>query len=150
MDFDFSTLLPIILAVLYYVFTGANKKKKKAQDALDQDPPARPRSVGPPPVSRRPTFEELLEEFTGEKKVEKKVEVIPESIPATFVPTTSVPKPSQPRPGIKDKKEYKTLVRLEEYQDDNLADQEDYKELFSDLDSAQRAFISSEIYNRKY
>ncbi len=146
MDFDFSTLLPIILAVLYYMFTGANKKKKKAQDALDQDPPARPGSVGPPPVSRRPTFEELLEEFTGEKKVE----VIPESIPATFAPTASVSEPSQARPGIKDKKEYKTLVRLEEYQDDNLADQEDYKELFSDLDSAKRAFISSEIYNRKY
>jgi hypothetical protein len=150
MDFDLSTLLPIILAVLYYVFTGANKKKKKAQDALDQNPPVRPGSVGPPPVSRRPTFEELLEEFTGEKKVEEKVEVVPELVPEPFIPIASVPKPSQSRLGIKDRKEYKTLIRLDEYNDDNLADQEDYKELFSDLDSAKRAFISSEIYNRKY
>lgn len=149
MDFDLSTLLPIILAVLYYAFTGANRKKKKEQGPLAQDSSPGPESLGPPPLSQRPTFEELLEEFTGQKKVEEVPELLPE--PVVPVPTyANVTRSSEHRPGIKDKKQYKALINFEEYKEETDVDQEDYRELFSDQDAAKRAFISSEIFNRKY
>lgn len=143
MDFDLSTLLPIILGVLYYVFTGAAKNKKKAQRPLSQNEPTGPETIGPPPVSRKPTFEELLEEFTGEKRVEE----VPELVP---VPVVSKPEPSQPLQKIAEKKEAESLVTFKGYEEDSTTEQEDYRELFSDLDAAKRAFVASEIYNRKY
>lgn len=143
MDFDLSTLLPIILGVLYYVFTGAAKNKKKAQRPLSQNEPLGPETIGPPPVSRKPTFEELLEEFTGEKRVEEVAELVP-------APVVSKPKPSQPIQKMADQKETESLVTFKGYEEDSTTDQEDYRELFSDLDAAKRAFVASEIYNRKY
>lgn len=148
MDFDLSTLLPIILGVLYYVFTGAAKNKKKAQRSLSQDEPSGPETIGPPPVSRKPTFEELLEEFTGQKKTEEVPELVP--APVVSAPVVSAPVPNQTRQRITEKKEYKTLVAFKEYEEDSTTDQEDYRELFANLDDAKRAFVASEIYNRKY
>ncbi len=145
MDIDFSTLLPIILAILYYAFTGANKKKKRAQGPLSENDAPRPESLGPPPNSQKPTFEELLAEFTGQKTVQPEPELV--------VAPVHTPKPSKvnvPKVEEVKKTEYKPLVTFEEYeQEENVAD-ENYGEMLSSLDGAKRAFVASEIFNRKY
>lgn len=61
MDFNPGTII-YILAMLVYFIVSANRKKKKQQ--ANQPP----RSQGQPQTSsRKPTFEELLEEITGQK-----------------------------------------------------------------------------------
>ncbi len=144
MDIDFSTLLPIILAILYYVFTGANKNKKRgAQQPAENKSPG-PESLGPPPASQKPTFEELLAEFTGQKTVEPEPEVA--------VAPAQTPKPNQSnltKIEEVEKEEYKPLVTLQEDEEVSV-EVENYGEMLASLDGAKRAFVASEIFNRKY
>ncbi len=73
MDFNPGTII-YILAMLVYFIVSANRKKKKQQ--ANQSP----RSQGQPQTSsRKPTFEELLEEITGQKFQKKKRKFINQS-----------------------------------------------------------------------
>ncbi len=142
MDFDFGTLVYIAMGILYFIFTGVMKNKKKAQKRLG---PEDPETVGPPPSDRSPTFEELLEEFTGKRIAEPEPEPIVEE-PVKPVEVFLAPKP---RP-VKEKSKpvAEPLVTLEEYEEEEL--EEDYSGIFSDLDATKRAFIASEVFNRRF
>lgn len=147
MDFDFSTLIPIILAALYYVFSGAKKKnQQKRGDVSD------PETIGPTPGSEKPTFEELLEEFTGAKRQEEarpapepKLELSPVTSKVTKVQETKAVRLVDVQ-----NQESERLFQFDESDEENDPDNEDYTEMFQSLDGAKRAFVASEIFNRKY
>ena len=155
MDFDFSTLLYILFAIIYFVFTSGKKKKK------NQVPPKRNPANTTPPVQtqsqpKRPSFEELLEEFTGQKAViqETKPAPIPEPKP---VPVYEVPKKA---PTLKEKSistAYDNLkhrsISTQFGRFDEFEDEQETHEVLDDLqdpNTARKAFIYSEIFKRKY
>lgn len=149
MDFDFSTALYLILGIIYFIFSGAKKKNQQGKNQPKRGEYSDPETLGPPPVSRKPTFEELLEEFTGQRtiKEEPKAEPIVETV-APPVKIYEAPK-TTPRPAER-KKEYQPMTSFKEYELNEEADQEDFREMFSSLDDAKRAFIASEVFSRKY
>lgn len=149
MDFDYTTILYVILGIIYFIFTGVNKNKKKAQGRAAKNPQPGTETLGPPPVSRRPTFEELLEEFTGGEKT-----IIPEPEPepafqevVVAEPVNKYPLRFEPKEKIK---EVAPLMSFKAYDELVEVERENYAEMFSDLDGAKRAFIASEIFQRKY
>ncbi|OEK04168.1 hypothetical protein [Roseivirga misakiensis] len=154
MEFDLSTIVYLVLGVIYFIFTSANKNKKKVgRRPSNPDNTDNPETVGPPPLDRRPTFEELLEEFTGQKS---QPEPEPVRIPQLEEIKESHKKPdylfeSKPKPEVikVKKEERKPMVTFEEYEQEEES-QSEYLQMFSDLDSAKKAFIASEIFQRKY
>lgn len=146
MDFDFSTALYLILGIIYFVFSGLKKKGKQGTNPPKRGKYSDPETVGPPPTSQRPTFEELLEEFTGQKTIQQPE---PEVVAAPVV-IPERPKPVAINPEHRKPKEYKPLVSFKEYDTEEDYNQDDYREMFSSLDDAKRAFIASEVFNRKY
>ncbi|MFY0593026.1 hypothetical protein [Roseivirga sp.] len=154
MEFDFTTILYVVFGIIYFVFTNMNKNKKKArqQSAEPRDFDG-PETVGPPPIKRNPTFEELLEEFTGNKpKEEPKPIPVPvpklkEVIQSKSYPDR-LPKVIEVEPKSNEH-ELDSFTVAEEYEVVE-EEREDYAAMFSDLDGAKRAFIASEIFQRKY
>ncbi len=149
MDFDFSTALYLILGIIYFIFSGTKKKNQQGKSQPKRGRHSDPETVGPPPVSRKPTFEELLEEFTGQRTIREE----PQLEPAVEIPAAPVQSYEQPKPApssIERKKEYKPMTSFKEYELTEETDQEDFREMFSSLDDAKKAFIASEIFNRKY
>lgn len=147
MDFDISTLLYIGFAVAYYLFFSDKKKQKKKRPARPIE--ERQEMEQSSSERSRPTFEELLEEFTGAKAFEEKKELKP--IPVAVVE-------EKPR---EEKKSYVRSVertshlsidsefaRFEEF-DDETGNSMILDDL-NDPDSARKAFIYSEIFKRKY
>lgn len=151
MDFDFSTILYVFLGIVYFIFTGVNKNKKKAQAKPKKPGQSSPETVGPPPVNRRPTFEELLEEFTGQKTIEPEFEPVP--VIQEVVAPIKAAKPVNKYPVTIDKKEpdksSASMSTFEPY-DEEEVEMENYADMFSDLDGAKRAFIASEVFQRRY
>jgi len=150
MDFDFSTLLYIIFAIIYFVFSSGKKKQKKQQ--RPQASPANEQTPRPRRESRKPTFEELLEEFTGAKTIEApKPEpvVIPEPVPVYKAPEPTVEQKSITT--AYDKLKHRSMdsdfERFERFETE-----EEGLELddLCDANTARKAFIYSEIFNRKY
>jgi hypothetical protein len=151
MDFDIKTLFYIALGIIYFV-VSSKKKGAPKKTGSPNNPERGGETLGPPPM-RQPTFEELLQEFTG-----KKTEVLQ--------PTTVQAKPvSQPKPQMMEvpKIERKTILEnsaqnkraekarialLEEMEEE--VEQESYAEAFGSLDGARKAFVMSEIFKRKY
>jgi len=149
MDFDFSTVLYLILGIIYFIFSGAKKKNQQGKNQPKRGSHADPETVGPPPVSRKPTFEELLEEFTGQRTIREEPQIEPVvDVPVAPVQVKERPSPA-PKP-VERKKEYKPMTSFKEYELNEEADQEDFREMFSSLDDAKKAFIASEVFNRKY
>ncbi|OEK01399.1 hypothetical protein BFP97_07645 [Roseivirga sp. 4D4] len=148
MDFDFSTALYLILGIIYFIFTGAKKKNQQGKSQPKRGRHSDPETVGPPPVSRKPTFEELLEEFTGQRTIreEPQLEPVPE-VPAPPVKVYDTPKPA-PKPALR--KMDKPMASFKGYEIEEEVDQEDFREMFSSLDDAKKAFVASEVFNRKY
>ncbi|MCE7995077.1 MAG: hypothetical protein HEP71_24070 [Roseivirga sp.] len=153
MEFDIGNLVYILFLVIVFVLNLFSKAKKKRE----QNRPGQEGSttVGPPPISKGKSFEELLEEFTGNTPE-------PPPIPAP-VEHRPAPKPkpapvvyrekSKPKPVPQTQKTHSVLTtefkRFEEFEDDDV-EGTDYAELFEDHDSAQKAFVLSEIFQRKY
>lgn len=146
MDFDISTLLYILFAVGYYVFFSGRKKQKNRPQTR---PSERTRDVEQTTQrERRPTFEELLEEFTGAKTFEERKE--PEPIPVK----KEEPPVEESKPFVRsfERVEHRSMDtefgRFEEFDD------EEYETgILNDLrdpDTARKAFIYSEIFKRKY
>ena len=145
---DIGNLIYILFVLVLFIVNVFTKKKKQQQKRGRADDPT---TVGPPP-SKGKTFEELLEEFTGGQTT------TPEPVPAPRpapkpkpapVPAYQAPKPKPATP----KKEHSIMKtdfgRFEEFEDEGRA-ASDYTEQFADLDGAKKAFIYSEIFNRKY
>lgn len=151
MEFDFKTLLYIAFGIIYFIFSAKKKGIKKAEGP--SNPERGGETVGPPPM-RQPTFEELLQEFTG-----KKVETI-----------QPAPVPVQAKPKIEPKTQFMEVPKIErrtilenvalnkrkamvdtevevEEEENELAS---YAETLHDLEGAKRAFVFSEIFQRKY
>lgn len=152
MDFDYSTILYVILGIIYFIFTGVNKNKKKTQGGARKSRESSPETLGPPPVNRRPTFEELLEEFTGQKPLEPEPEPIPivEEVVAPVIVTEPVNKYPVRVHSRETRKKDTPMVAFKGYEEVEELETESYAEMFADLDGAKRAFIASEIFQRKY
>ncbi len=156
MEFDSGNLLYIAFAILYFVFTARKKGQKKNAGESSSAPERRGDTVGPAPSNQQPTFEELLEQFTGQRKVKEE--------PKPFIaeePTTSVieeVKPAQSRKsiyseankiyGTKKRTESPVVVFHEPEEED--VERTDYAALIGDTDGARKAFVLGEIFNRKY
>lgn len=151
MEFDIGNLVYILFVVVIFILNLFSKaKKKRGQNIPGADDPT---TVGPPPTKGK-TFEELLEEFTGNSP-----EPAPLPPPVQRKPAPK-PKPqpvyqqqSKPQPVPQTSKSHSVLTtdfkRFEEF-DDEEVEGTDYSELFEDHDSVQKAFVLSEIFQRKY
>lgn len=143
MDFDFSTLIYILGAIIYFVFSSGKKKNKKS--------PSRP---VPPIVNpemeleqdKPPTFEELLREFTGQTVEPKPEPVVQEVVVPTIKPQKEITTAYDQIERSKLKTDYQ---RFEEFQIEE-EPEEDWTSLLRESGGARRAFIYSEIFKRKY
>lgn len=158
MDFDISNLLYIAFAILYFVFTARKKDQNKKTGVPSSSPDRRGDTVGPMPTNQQPTFEELLEQFTGQRKAKEE--------PKPFIVEEPTPKvaeevrPAQVRKsiyteankvyGAQKRTEKAPPIMLFDEPDDELTERTDYASLVSDTDGARKAFVMGEIFNRKY
>jgi|GEM_PF-815569 len=156
MDFDISNLLYIAFAILYFVFTAKKKGQSKKPGTPSASPDRRGDTVGPVPTNQQPTFEELLEQFTGQRKAkeEPKPFVIEDAVPEVIEEV----KPINPRKSIYSEanKIYGTKKRTEtpavvfHEPEEEEVEKTNYAALVSDTDGARKAFVMGEIFNRKY
>lgn len=152
MEFDIGNLVYILFLVIVFVLNLFGKAKKKRR----QNEPRQEGSttVGPPPISKGKSFEELLEEFTGNTPqpppipapVEQKYPPKPKPAPVYRERSTSKPVPQPQKKHSVLTTEFK---RFEEFEDDDV-EGTNYAELFEDHDGVQKAFVLSEIFQRKY
>lgn len=151
MDFDIGTLI-YFFAIAIFLYRSFTKKKKEGQRR-----PARTESAQPT-NERRPSFEELLKEFTG---IEEEKEPVLETYPK---------KPEEPKAekveddghktperssakdrGLEKRAEQKRLYGDPiELIDDEIEDDIDYREMFEDYTGARKAFVASQVFQRKY
>ena len=148
MDFDFGTLIYIILGIIYFIFTGATKNKKK-QVPKRPSPSNQPtETVGPPPVNR-PTFGELLEEFTTGKPATPKV-VIKEPEPIVLEDRKPLVSKAKLLPVFeKQQRMEQEFSHFKEFEEEEY-EPSPYAEMFRDMDATKKAFVASEIFKRKY
>lgn len=145
MDFDFSTLLYILFAIVYFVFSSGKKKQKKPNRPTPQPRQAPPQRTQMD--SKRPTFEELLQELKNERKEE----------PAKPRPVAVV---EEKKPTIKEKSittaydqvEHRSIkTNFEHFEEFEETAEEPTTSLeLNDPEAARKAFIYSEIFKRKY
>jgi len=150
MDFDFSTLLYILFAVVYFVLSRGKKKEKKQSrpSTTASEKQAQPRQES----TRRPTFEELLEEFTGVKPVLEQEEQQPTLAPIKVETPKQPKRQERPLASTYDNRSHRSMDtsfgRFEAFEDVKAKES-----LLDDLrnpDTARKAFIYSEIFKRKY
>ena len=152
MEFDNTTILYIVFAILYFAFTNFIKKKKPTQNRPPSDRPEdATESLGPPP-GRRPTFEELLEEFTIGKQPQLEE-------PVTTPPVrkeVEVAKPSddfikkQKALEAKAHSTFQPEIKRFGIFDDEPEATSKYTELLKEPDGPQKAFVLSEIFKKKF
>ena len=148
MDFDIGTLIYIVLGIIYFIFTSANRNKKKGKPKRPKPAQSDAETLGPPPI-QRPTFEELLEEFTTGKRPAPDPEVI-NVPPASVAEERPLGPASKPLPVFKKHKRLETeFAPFEEFEQEEV-ERSPYAEIFSDIDGAKKAFIASEIFKRRY
>ncbi len=146
MEFDFGTLIYIILGIIYFIFSKSKKNNKKPQPKGARPAEASAETVGPPP-GQRPSFEELLEEFTTGKTREVEPEILE---PAFVEQKEQMVSESKPLPIFEKHKRMKQdFSQFKEFEEEEVNNSE-YAEMFSDLDGAKKAFVASEIFKRKY
>ena len=112
------------------------------------------------------TVEELLEEFTGQKQVQPRPQPVVEvqeekKEPKPFFevkPRQSTYEAAQKRAEERKKEAEMEAAkirsrfneRFEPFEIEEEAEVNSYAAMFSDLDSAKKAFVASEIFKRKY
>ena len=158
MDIDFGTVIYIVLGIIYFIFqsNSKNKKKRRQQERYEEKEPTQNTT------QRRPTFEELLEEFTGQKNVK------PEPVPQPVIESPKAQYEDKPHRSTYEIAKEKTAQRkkeaeaeaarirskfddhLEHYEIEEQTEGSDYAEMFADLDSTKKAFVASEIFNRRF
>lgn len=155
---EMKTIIYLVLGILYYAYKF-NKNRKKKQDEQAQKPSEetfesynepKPQAVSEPQYEEPKGFQEMLEELVSEKPVERK-EIIIEKEPVTHFDNTDWDKFQKSKADKKkvdiEEKEFKRFAEFgieEEEENDMLTD------LLSDKDAVKRAFVASEIFNRKY
>lgn len=152
MEFDFKTLLYIGLGIIYFI---ASSKKKGApkKPSRPNDPERGAETLGPPPM-RQPTFEELLQEFTGKRPQTLEPVPVQQPLPVNQPKPKMMEVPKIERKTILEnsaqnkKAEKERIALLDEMEEE--VEQESYAEAFGSLDGARKAFVMSEIFNRKY
>lgn len=169
---DIQLITYIIFAVLYLIFKLMQKKKDPGQEqggeVQQQRKPQKPAM----------TFEEMLRDFTGEPyEQETVVEERPQQKPAEHKKEVSEPKKYFSYEDEYDQQAQKTYqesiergekaltldeqinldtIKVEKIQvieDDEhkkTAPSKEYLDAFNSLDGAKKAFVYSEIFNRKY
>lgn len=148
MDFDFSTLLYILFAIIYFVFSSGKKKNKKP--ANKSVPPVVNPEIELEEEFKPPSFEDLLKEFTGQTVIKQ-----PDPKPEPVKPL--VTEPAQPRKEITmayDKIKHSKLEdnyeRFDRFKIEEEEGHEDWGGFLKDANGARKAFIYSEIFKRKY
>jgi len=152
MEVDNTTILYIVFAIIYFVFTNFIKKKKGTQNQPTSDRPEdATETLGPPP-GRRSTFEELLEEFTTGQST-------PQEAPITRAPERQeieISTPSDDFVGKPKDKRYKkhSITKPEMSRFKGFVDKEDEQSEFTELlrepDGPRKAFVLSEIFKKKF
>lgn len=146
MEFDISTIFYIAFIVVSFLASGLSKNKKRAAEKQRRNPQPSPETLGPP-SGNRPTFEELLEEFTGKRTTKSEPEVAPTPR------VVAEPAPVVRKQYIRDEKRSvataKKFQPFTEYEEKEVG-QSEYEEMFSNLDDVKKAFVASEIFKRKY
>ena len=151
MELDNTTILYIIFGLLYFAFTAFTKNKRKDQNnPRRQRPEDATETLGPPPSGARPTFEELLEEFTTGRKREETV-FVPADLESSEVIEVVEPEPAeiQRLEPKEDKDLDTTFERFEEFEEIE-TEKSAYAALLREPDGPKKAFVLSEIFNRKY
>ena len=157
MDIDFGTVIYIILVFVYFIIQSGNKKKKKQQEQGTYEE----KELNQRPSERRQTFEELLEEFTGQKlpKAEPVTHPIEfaEPIEVESKPYKSAYEIAKEKAEIRKREAEKEAAQIrskfnEHFEQFEIEEpiEHEYADMFKDLDSAKKAFIASEVFNRKY
>jgi hypothetical protein len=164
---DYKYLIYLALSIIYFIFKGIGKKNKKAQPKENEKTSAAPSK----------SFEQILAELTGTANEEEELVVPPRQTTASISPDRGEEK-DRPYYDAADyanaddtlKELYKKGEKLKtinemveikpietsghfkaysiEEDEDNLA--EEIREDFSNPRSVKKAFIYSEIFNRKY
>ena len=159
-EFNIGTLVYLAFALVAFIVNQINKSKKKQKQQRTGGFPEQSIGDTPPSNNKGKTFEELLEEFTGNAPKPQ-----PERVP-TPVTRETTPKPRRiPEPvnnpyqdalnkrmGEKPSETYNKksgIERFDEFEDEEVVEN-DYAELLGDEDSARKAFVLSEIFQRKY
>lgn len=150
MDFDIGTLIYFI-AIALFLYRSFTKKKKPALNK------PRRSATEEQQTERRPSFEDLLKEFTGvgDEVEEATIEKAQQEQPQTTweeVKSTNSPQ----RQGIKEralekgfgKESLEEQLVFEEEHDGE--DEPGYREMFDDYGGARKAFVASEVFRRKY
>lgn len=158
MDFDIGNLVYIVFLVIVFILNLVSKAKKKQKREQEGNPSQRSETASPP-VNRGKSFDELLEEFTGNDSKPVPVPVVerPKPIPK---PTPIPQRTNNPyqqaleaRSTKQSDKSHSLLTtefkRFDEFEDEEV-EQSDYTELLRDADSAKKAFVLTEIFQRKY
>ena len=160
MDFDFGTLLYIVLAVIYFIVQSGSKNKKKRSNQRGEQEAYEPGESN----KRRPTFEELLAEFTGQQP-QKDPEPIVEPVKPVVVENASQSRRSvyeiaQEKSAQRKREAELEVQRIQSKTSDHLKGYEleeeeeqtesSYATMFENLDDVKKAFVASEIFRRKY
>ena len=155
MEFDNTTILYIILGLIYFAFRSFVKKNKQAQNQPPRSdrPEDASETLGPPPGGRKSTFEELMEEFTTGRPAQRDehVERIPmeQEVPvvqpsADFLDIEPVKALAKSHSMLKS-----TYERFEEF-DDEVEGTSIYIDLIREPEGPKKAFVFSEIFKKKY
>ncbi|MFT6215290.1 MAG: hypothetical protein ACJAS3_001689 [Roseivirga sp.] len=153
MELDFKTLLYIAFGIIYFIYSAKKKSDKRKADASEPD---RGEDILGPPTMRQPTFEDLLQEFTGRKPkavqpAPRPVEAQPFSEPNPLF--TEVPKIQRStilENAAKKKQAYALELAEAEKNAVVEVEEESYADTLSTLEGAKRAFVFTEIFNKKY
>ena len=149
MDFDFNTILYIILGVIYFIFTGVSKNKKKGQQKRSRPQQQGAETLGSPPVSRRPSFEELLEEFTTGEALSTESKDL-DLVPIILEEKKPLVTNAKPLPVFENHKIMPQDLGHSEEFDDEEVESSPYAQMFKDMDSTKKAFVASEVFRKKY
>ena len=148
MDLDYTTILYLVFGVIYFVFMGRKLKGKGAQ----KKPQRQKTTTVSKPTSPQPTFEELLEEFTGTKREpepEPVYEPVMELEPVVSTQERVSMYEARPEVTTKSADPPASFKRFNWYVEKETVRNE-YADMLSDLDGAKKALVLTEIFNRKY
>jgi len=152
MEFDIKTLFYIALGIIYFV-VSSKKKGAPKKTGSPSNPERGGETLGPPPM-RQPTFEELLQEFTGKRPQNLEPATVQQPVPVNQPKPKMMEVPKIERKTILEnsaqnkKAEKERIALLDEMEEE--VEQESYADAFGSLDGTRKAFVMSEIFNRKY
>ena len=140
---EIKTIIYIVLGVLYYVYKFSKKNKKTTKSTQPINTEVKEIESRQEDHQESKSFDELLEDFISPKK-EPEQEAELRTI--EDYKQKLQPLESQIVEGGVPQDEFR---RFKEF-DEEESETEDYSDLLTDQDAAKRAFVASEIFNRKY